>query len=71
MKKWFFVLMICLPVTAWSANVKYTLDVQVNTGEQKITGIARLKADADIKLDLSVQNLKVLNFIMVNIKKNI
>jgi len=41
--------------------MKYTLDVKVNTAEQKITGIARLKADADIKLDLSVQNLKVLN----------
>ncbi|PLX54055.1 MAG: hypothetical protein C0611_02045, partial [Desulfobacteraceae bacterium] len=61
MKKLLFVLMIFLPVTAWSANMKYTLDVQVNTAEQKITGIARLKADADIKLDLSVQNLKGLN----------
>jgi aminopeptidase N len=61
MKKLLFVLMICLPVTAWGANMKYTLDVQINTTEQKITGIARLKADADIKLDLSVQNLKVLH----------
>lgn len=41
--------------------MKYTLDVQINTAEKKITGIARLKADADIKLDFSVQNLKVLN----------
>ena len=61
MKKWLFVLMICLPVTGWSANMQYTLDVQINTTEQKITGIARLKADADIKIDLFVQNLKVLN----------
>ena len=53
--------MIFLPVTAWSADMKYTLDVQINTAEQKITGIARLKADVDIKLNLSVQNLKVLN----------
>ena len=61
MKKMLFVLMICLPVTAWSANMKYMLDVQVNTAEQKITGFARLKADVDIKLDLFVQNLKILN----------
>ncbi len=61
MKKLLLVLMIFLPVTAWSADMKYTLDVQINTAEQKITGIARLKADVDIKLNLSVQNLKVLN----------
>ena len=61
MKKLLLVLMIFLPVTAWSANMTYMLDVQINTAEQTITGIARLKADADIKLDLSVQNLKVLN----------
>jgi uncharacterized iron-regulated protein len=53
--------MIFLPVTAWSANMTYMLDVQINTAEQTITGIARLKSDADIKLNLSVQNLKVLN----------
>ena len=35
--------------------------MQINAAEQKITGIARLKADADIKLDFSVQNLKILN----------
>jgi aminopeptidase N len=63
MKKLLFVLMICLPVTAWSANMKYMLDVQVNTAEQKITGIARLKANADLKLDLSVQNLKILKMV--------
>jgi aminopeptidase N len=61
MKKLLFVIMIFLPVTAWSANMTYMLDVQINTAEQTITGIARLKSDADIKLNLSVQNLKVLN----------
>jgi uncharacterized iron-regulated protein len=61
MKKLLFVLMLFLPVTAWSANMTYMLDVQINTAEQTITGNARLKADADIKLNLSVENLKVLN----------
>ncbi|MGD8981312.1 MAG: ChaN family lipoprotein [Desulfobacterales bacterium] len=61
MKKLLFIIMIFLPVTAWSANMTYMLDVQINTAEQTITGIARLKSDADIKLNLSVQNLKVLN----------
>jgi len=69
MRKIVFLLICCLPVTGWSANMKYTLDVQINTAEQKITGIARLKADADIKLDFSVQNLKVLNLDGGNIAK--
>ena len=58
MRKIVFLFIVCLPVTVWSANLKYTLDVQINTAEQKIIGAARLKADADIKLDVSVQNLK-------------
>ncbi len=61
MKKLVFVLMMCLPVTSWSANVQYALDVKINTVEKKIIGFARLKANADVKLDLSVQNLKILN----------
>jgi len=56
-----FLFIFCLPVTGWSANMQYMLDVQINTTEQKITGIARLKSDADIKLNLFIQNLKVLN----------
>jgi len=60
-RKIVFLLICCLPVMGWSADMKYTLDVQINTAEQKITGIVRLKADADIKLDFSVQNLKVLD----------
>jgi aminopeptidase N len=58
MRKIIFLFIVCLPVTAWSANMKYTLDVKISTAEQKIIGVARLKADADIKLDLSIQNLK-------------
>jgi aminopeptidase N len=61
MKKLVFFLMICLPATSWSANVQYALDVKVNTAEKKIIGIARLKANADIQLDLSVRNLKILS----------
>ena len=47
MKKLIPVLLVCLPVTGWSANLRYALDVQINTKEQKITGTARLKADAN------------------------
>jgi aminopeptidase N len=61
MKKLVFFLMMCLPATSWSANVQYALDVKVNTAEKKIIGIARLKANAEIKLDLSIQNLKILS----------
>ncbi|MEJ2657148.1 MAG: hypothetical protein P8012_08110 [Desulfobacterales bacterium] len=61
MKKLVFLLMIFLPATSWSANLQYALDVKVNTTQKKIIGIARLKANDDIKLDLAVRNLKILN----------
>jgi aminopeptidase N len=60
MKKLVFFLMMCLPVTSWSANVQYALDVKINPAGKKVIGFARLKANADIKLDLSVKNLKIL-----------
>ena len=41
--------MVCLPATAWSADLHYALDVKINTSEQKISGIARLISDADTK----------------------
>ncbi len=53
--------MIFLPATSWSANLRYALDVKVDTVEKKIIGIARLKANDDIRLDLAVRNLKILN----------
>jgi len=58
MRAMVFLFIFCLPVTAWSANMKYLLDVQIDSNEQKIIGTARLKADVDIKLDLAVQNLR-------------
>ena len=59
-KKFIFVLLVCLPVTAWSANLQYALDVEINTTEHKVTGTARLKADAEKKINLSVGNLRKL-----------
>jgi uncharacterized iron-regulated protein len=52
--------MVCLPATAWSADLHYALDVKINTSEQKISGIARLISDADTKITLSVLNLRKL-----------
>jgi len=60
MKKLIPVFLVCLPVTGWSANLHYALDVQINTEEQKITGTARLKAGANEKIGLSVRNLRKL-----------
>jgi len=57
MKKLIIVLLVLMPTTAWSANLHYALDVQINTSKRKITGIARLKADFDKKISLSVRNL--------------
>ena len=61
MKNLVFLLMIFLPASSWGANLQYALDVKVNTAEKKIIGVARLKANDDIKLDLDVRNLKILN----------
>jgi len=57
MKKLIIILLVLMPITAWSANLHYALDVKINTSERKITGIARLKADTDKKISLSVRNL--------------
>lgn len=60
MKKLIVVLLVLMPITAWSANLHYALDVQINTSKRKITGIVRLKAEADKKIRLSVRNLSEL-----------
>jgi len=57
MRKLLFLLIVCLPATGWSANLHYALGVQINTHERKITGTARIKAYADIKIGLCVRNL--------------
>jgi len=60
MKKFLFLLIVCLPATGWSADLHYALDVQINTNEQKITGTVRINAYADIKMGLCVRNLREL-----------
>jgi aminopeptidase N len=60
MRKFLFLLIVCLPTTGWSANLHYALDVQINTNERKITGTARIKANVDINIDLCVRNLRKL-----------
>ncbi len=57
-KIWLLAVMLCLPVAGWSADLHLALDVHVNTTEGKITGSVQLKADADSKIDLSVENLR-------------
>ena len=53
--------MVCLPATGWSAHLQYALDVQITPHERKIAGTARIKADADMKMNLNVRNLHELN----------
>ncbi|MGB6011299.1 MAG: ChaN family lipoprotein [Desulfobacterales bacterium] len=60
MRKLVFVLMICMPVTSWSANLHYALDVHINPAERKITGTGRLKADTPMSIGLSVRDLREL-----------
>jgi uncharacterized iron-regulated protein len=56
-KKLILVLLVCLPMKSWSANLHYALDVKINLKEHKITGSARLKSDTDNSVVLSVRNL--------------
>ena len=58
MKKIVIVLIVCMPVTVWSGNLHYALDIQINTSEQEIIGTARLKSDTDKKIGLSIRNLR-------------
>jgi len=57
MRKLLFLLIVCLPATVWSANLHYALSVQINPHERKIIGTARIKAYADMKINLMVRNL--------------
>ncbi len=69
------ILMVLLPVSGWSAGLRYALDVQVNTAEQKIYGKARLSTDVETTIDLAVKNLLRLNVngsaVKADIDKNI
>jgi uncharacterized iron-regulated protein len=57
MRKFFFLLIVCLPATGWTAHLHYALGVQITPYEEKITGTARIKAYVDMKINLSVRNL--------------
>ncbi|UCD91134.1 MAG: hypothetical protein JSW04_06840, partial [Desulfobacterales bacterium] len=50
--------LICLPATAWCAHLKYDLDVNINTADDKVIGLARLRSDIDRQVRLSVFNLR-------------
>lgn len=62
LKKLILVLIVFLPATGWSDNLRYTLHVQVDTNKKKIIGSARLEARADQKIAISVSNLRNVKF---------
>ena len=54
----FILLMVTwLPIGAKAADLKYRLDLQVDTEDKKITGISRLTAENDLRIHLSTRNL--------------
>jgi len=59
-KRAVFIVLVCFPATGWCANLKYALDVNINTAENKIIGYARLTSNADLQLRLSVFDLQQL-----------
>jgi len=46
-----------LPIGVKAADLKYRLDVQVDTEDKKITGVSRLTAEDDLRIHLSTHNL--------------
>ncbi len=58
--RWILVMILWLPAYGWSSDLRFELDVDVSVTERKITGTARLKADANKKVNLSVENLRKL-----------
>ena len=80
-KKLIPLLLLLLPATVWSSELQYYLDVRIDTAQNKIAGIARLKSGNDVKIVLSVSGLQNLTIdgvrasadtnsnITINIKK--
>ena len=60
-KKLIPLLLFLLPATGWSSELQYYLDVRIDPAQKKITGIARLKSDNNVKIVLSVSGLQNLN----------
>ncbi|RUA03504.1 MAG: hypothetical protein DSY89_00600 [Deltaproteobacteria bacterium] len=49
-----FIIVISIPTTVPAMGLKYELNVQIDTGHQKITGMARLVSDQKTRLHLSI-----------------
>lgn len=65
---------VCMPVMGWSTTLKYALDIDVDTVEKIITGVARLDSDTGETIELSVKHLtglKIDNSEIVNDKETI
>ena len=46
-----------LPLTSWSMDIHYFLEVQIDPYQQLLTGMARLHADDNLNLTLTIKNL--------------
>lgn len=55
------IMLVCLPMSSWSATIHYALDVRIDIKNKKITGTALLKAETNKQIWLSVRNLQELN----------
>jgi uncharacterized iron-regulated protein len=53
-----FLIVTSLPLTGWGANIRYVLDVTVEPQNQKLTGVARVKGNRT--MHLNVENLSKL-----------
>jgi len=58
MRRMIPILILMLPISGWGADLRYSLHVRVETGEQRIYGEARLSADTRTTIDLSVSHLE-------------
>lgn len=51
------VTLVSLPLTGWSMNIHYFLNVQIDPENQLLTGMARLHAEDNLNLTLTTKNL--------------
>ena len=49
--------LVSLPLTGWSMDIHYFLHVQIDPENQLLTGMARLHADDNLNLTLTIKNL--------------
>ena len=58
LKRLTFMVVFLIPITAWSSELHYALEVEVNPAKSMLSGQARLSTDVTREVSLFLQNIK-------------